>query len=64
MLKALRFSGWPLLAGVLVALLIIQRYPEWVGLPSLDVNLQWIWPALLIGLGVAGLVRSRPREPR
>ncbi|MCI0997550.1 trypsin-like peptidase domain-containing protein, partial [Pseudomonas corrugata] len=40
MLKALRFSGWPLLVGVLVALLIIQRYPEWVGLPSLDVNLQ------------------------
>jgi serine protease DegS len=40
MLKALRFSGWPLLAGVLVALLIIQRYPQWVGLPSLDVNLQ------------------------
>jgi serine protease DegS len=40
MLKALRFSGWPLLAGVLIALLIIQRYPEWVGLPSLDVNLQ------------------------
>ena len=40
MLKALRFSGWPLLAGVLIALLIIQRYPQWVGLPSLDVNLQ------------------------
>ncbi|AFY18000.1 Do family serine endopeptidase AlgW [Pseudomonas sp. UW4] len=40
MLKALRFSGWPLLAGVLVALLIIQRCPQWVGLPSLDVNLQ------------------------
>ena len=40
MLKALRFFGWPLLAGVLVALLIIQRYPQWVGLPSLDVNLQ------------------------
>ncbi|MDQ3202606.1 MAG: trypsin-like peptidase domain-containing protein [Pseudomonadota bacterium] len=40
MLKALRFSGWPLLAGVLIALLIIQRFPEWVGLPSLDVNLQ------------------------
>jgi serine protease DegS len=38
MLKALRFFGWPLLAGVLIALLIIQRYPEWVGLPS--VNLQ------------------------
>ena len=40
MLKALRFFGWPLLAGVLIAMLIIQRYPQWVGLPSLDVNLQ------------------------
>ncbi|MBS4077505.1 MULTISPECIES: Do family serine endopeptidase AlgW [Pseudomonas] len=40
MFKALRFMGWPLLAGVLIALLIIQRYPQWVGLPSLDVNLQ------------------------
>ena len=40
MLKALRFFGWPLLVGVLIALLIIQRYPQWVGLPSLDVNLQ------------------------
>ncbi|MFW0757645.1 Do family serine endopeptidase AlgW [Pseudomonas sp. H11T01] len=40
MLKALRFFGWPLLAGVLIALLIIQRYPQWVGLPSLDVNMQ------------------------
>ena len=25
-----------------------------------DLDLQWIWPVLLIGLGVAGLVRSRP----
>ncbi|MDY7566444.1 Do family serine endopeptidase AlgW [Pseudomonas sp. RTC3] len=40
MLKALRFFGWPLLAGVLIALLVIQRYPQWVGLPSQDVNLQ------------------------
>lgn len=40
MLKALRFFGWPLLAGVLIAMLIIQRYPVLVGLPSLDVNLQ------------------------
>jgi hypothetical protein len=31
---------------------------------AVDINLQWVWPALLIGLGVAGLVRSRPREPR
>ena len=40
MFKALRYSGWPQLAGVLVAMLIIQRYPQWVGLPSQDVNLQ------------------------
>ncbi|WP_213879146.1 Do family serine endopeptidase AlgW [Pseudomonas sp. dw_358] len=40
MFKALRFFGWPLLTGVLIALLVIQRFPEWVGLPSQDVNLQ------------------------
>ncbi len=40
MLKALRFFGWPLLAGVLIAMLIIQRFPQLVGLPSLDVNMQ------------------------
>lgn len=38
--KALRFYGWPLVVGVLAALLIIQRYPEWVGLPRQDVHLQ------------------------
>jgi serine protease DegS len=40
MFKALRFFGWPLLTGVLIALLIIQHYPELVGLPTQDVNLQ------------------------
>jgi hypothetical protein len=25
-----------------------------------DLGMEWIWPVLLIGLGVAGLVRSRP----
>ena len=40
MFKALRYFGWPLLTGILIAVLIIQRYPEWVGLPSQDVNLQ------------------------
>jgi len=40
MFKALRFFGWPLLTGLLIALLIIQRFPQWVGLPSQDVNLQ------------------------
>jgi hypothetical protein len=28
---------------------------------GIDLNVRWIWPLLLIGLGVAGLVRSRPR---
>ncbi|QLF92388.1 trypsin-like peptidase domain-containing protein [Pseudomonas sp. ABC1] len=32
MFNTLRFLGWPILAGVLLALLIIQRYPHWVGL--------------------------------
>jgi serine protease DegS len=40
MFRTLRFVGWPLLTGVLIALLIIQRFPQWVGLPSQDVNLQ------------------------
>lgn len=38
MFKALRFFGWPLLVGVLLALLIIQYYPQWVGLPSQNVH--------------------------
>ena len=32
--------GWPLLVGLLVALILIQRYPQWVGLPSAGLNLQ------------------------
>jgi serine protease DegS len=38
MLKALRFFGWPLLVGLLLALLIMQHFPQWVGLPAQDVN--------------------------
>ncbi len=40
MFKALRFFGWPLLVGVLSALLIIQYFPQWVGLPIQDVQLR------------------------
>lgn len=40
MFKALRYLGWPLLVGVLLALLIIQYYPQWVGLPRQDVHMQ------------------------
>ncbi|NLJ11380.1 MAG: 2-alkenal reductase, partial [Gammaproteobacteria bacterium] len=32
--------GWPLLVGLLVALILIQRYPQWVGLPNAGLNLQ------------------------
>ncbi|MFR0692658.1 Do family serine endopeptidase AlgW [Enterobacterales bacterium AE_CKDN230030158-1A_HGKHYDSX7] len=40
MLKALRFLGWPVLVGVLLALLIIQHNPQWVDLPQQEVHLQ------------------------
>ncbi len=29
---------------------------------GIDIDVRWVWPALLIGLGIAGLVRSRPRR--
>lgn len=32
--------GWPLVVGLLVALLLIERFPHWVGLPSADMHLQ------------------------
>ena len=32
--ETLRYFGWPLLAGLLLALLLIERHPEWVGLPG------------------------------
>ncbi|TWH76763.1 serine protease DegS [Azomonas agilis] len=34
MLKTLRFFGWPIVTGLLAALLLIERYPQWVGLPE------------------------------
>ncbi|WP_313055210.1 Do family serine endopeptidase AlgW [Pseudomonas lopnurensis] len=40
MFNALRFLGWPLLVGVLVALLIIQRYPHLVGIQERSIGLQ------------------------
>ncbi|MEA1607850.1 Do family serine endopeptidase AlgW [Pseudomonas spirodelae] len=40
MLKALRPFGWPLLVGVLLALLIMQYFPQWVGLPGQDVHVR------------------------
>lgn len=52
MFNALRFLGWPLLVGLLVALLIIQRYPELVGMKEEHD----------IGLQQAPLVASAPRQ--
>lgn len=37
--RALKNYGWPLVVGLLVALLLIERFPHWVGLPSANVNL-------------------------
>ncbi|WP_043238608.1 Do family serine endopeptidase AlgW [Stutzerimonas azotifigens] len=47
MVNALRYFGWPLLVGVLVALLIIQRYPQWVGLPAHNYHIREAPAALL-----------------
>lgn len=30
----LRNLGWPVVSGVLLALLVIQQFPEWIGLPA------------------------------
>ncbi|WP_313482328.1 Do family serine endopeptidase AlgW [Stutzerimonas kunmingensis] len=51
MFNALRFLGWPLLVGLLVALLIIQRYPQLVSIKEHD-----------IGLQQAPLVASAPQQ--
>jgi serine protease DegS len=40
MLKALRSFGWPIVAGSLLAALVIFRFPEWVGLPKQQAHLE------------------------
>jgi len=45
MYKALRYLGWPVLCGVLVAILIIQRYPQWLGLPANQPRLESAQPS-------------------
>ena len=42
-----------LFAGIGAAFLVARA-------GGVDLGMQWVWPVLLIGLGVAGLVRSRP----
>ena len=40
MSRVLKEYGWPLLVGLLVALLVIERFPHWVVLPSTTLNVQ------------------------
>jgi serine protease DegS len=50
MSKATRYFGWPLLAGLLLALLLIERFPQWVGLPAHEVSVRQA-PALAVPSG-------------
>lgn len=36
----LRSMGWPVVCGVLLALVIMQQYPQWLGLPARDIVLR------------------------
>lgn len=51
MFKALRYYGWPLLVGVLLALLIIQYFPQWVGLPLQDVHVRQVPRSVVVQQG-------------
>jgi hypothetical protein len=46
-----------IVAGILFIVLGVLFLLERVS--GIDVDLRWVWPFLLIGLGIAGLVRSR-----
>ncbi|GAA6132952.1 S1C family serine protease [Halopseudomonas sabulinigri] len=40
MKNLLRSMGWPVVCGVLLALVIIQQFPQWLGLPAHDIVLR------------------------
>lgn len=44
--RTLRYFGWPLLTGLLLALLLIERHPEWVGLSGAPTPAMFPLPAL------------------
>jgi hypothetical protein len=46
-----------IVAGILFIVLGVLFLVDHAG--AFNLNVRWIWPFLLIGLGVAGLVRSR-----
>jgi hypothetical protein len=50
-----------IVAGVLFIVLGVLFLLDHIS--GVDLDVRWVWPLLLIGLGVAGLVRSRaPRS--
>ncbi|MEH6493640.1 S1C family serine protease [Halopseudomonas sp.] len=40
MKNLLRSMGWPVVCGVLLAMVIIQQFPQWLGLPAHDIVLR------------------------
>ena len=44
MFKALRFFGWPVVVGLLLALVVLQRYPAWFGLTDRALGLREAQP--------------------
>jgi len=40
MKSLLRSMAWPVICGVLLAMVIIQQFPEWLGLPARDIVLR------------------------
>ncbi|TWI55407.1 serine protease DegS [Pseudomonas duriflava] len=46
MYKALRSFSWPIVAGLLLATIVILRFPEWVGLPRQQVRLEEAQPSM------------------
>jgi hypothetical protein len=53
------FDPLSLVAGLLFAALGVLFLLDAAG--NLTAQPRWIWPILLIGLGIGGLVSSRPR---
>ena len=51
-----------LVGGLLFSVLGVLFLLEDAG--SLEVHPRWVWPLVLIALGVAGVLASRPRRDR
>jgi len=58
MLRVFKQYGWPLVVGLLLALLLIERFPHWVGLPSAGLNLLQAPAYLSSGSGPASYANA------